>query len=495
MPARPPQRARRRHAHGLCASHRRRLRAIRREPRRGAQAGTDRARQAAASRIGAHHRAPDGTAVRRGHGGTGRRRAGRVQPRAAVGQPRHARPRVDQLARPGRRAQALVPPSRPAPPTDMRLPGPRRRRPARPSPSRRGRGWGSAPRACANSSWSTSCATSTAWPAGSSTTRIPLPGRRFPVSGAAARRRLPPHVSRRVARVRRAACRNPLRRLATSRCRCRRDEKALRRMLQRALPLTVLYAIPARPPAGGGQVRPGARRAPRAGPQRRGHFRVAEYVVAHAAPPVEGGRRGPAAVEGRGALRAGEGPALSRRPGRSSEVAAAAGFRERRKFPARVPAMDRAEPGGIQAGCAAGVIARCVVRRARTAGQAARPARCRASTRGGGAHGCAGVRGRRGGGPGEGSRPAVLARRTRPHTSARPCTRPAPACLVEALRTTAGRLVDAAPIRRRRSSSPAVWLDSSARTCGPGLAAAEGRGVDGRCRRRRRSVGGRGPQA
>ena len=144
--------------------------------------------------------------------------------------------------------------------------------------------------------------------------RIPLQGARFPFPA-------PPHADAYPADVPRpAALRAPqaeirfdARYLALP---LRRDEKALRQMLQRAVPLTVLQYRRDRLLVQ--QVRQALAAHPGRDAQRRRPGRPAEHVGAHAAPPAEGGRREPAAVEGRSALRAREGAALSQRASRSS---------------------------------------------------------------------------------------------------------------------------------------------------------------------------------
>lgn len=112
VPVLPPTRPRR-HADGLRESHRAGLRALRRRSVRGAASGTDHA-----ARAGPAGRAGDGRAVRGAVGpcdaGAGRRGARLVLAAPALGQLRHAVPRLADLARPGRGDQALVPPSPPA---------------------------------------------------------------------------------------------------------------------------------------------------------------------------------------------------------------------------------------------------------------------------------------------------------------------------------------------------------------------------------------------
>jgi hypothetical protein len=104
-----PQARPRRHADGLRESHRAGLRALRQGPGRGPEGGTDHA-----ARPGPAGRAGDGRAVRGAvrarHAGARRRGARLVLAAPALGQLRHAVPRLAHLARPGRGHQALVPP-------------------------------------------------------------------------------------------------------------------------------------------------------------------------------------------------------------------------------------------------------------------------------------------------------------------------------------------------------------------------------------------------
>ena len=128
----------------------------------------------------------------------------------------------------------------------------------------------------------------------------------------------------------------------------RRDEKALKQMLQRALPLTVLQYRRDRLLVQ--QVRQALAAHPAANAQRGRRCPSAAYVGAHAAPSAEGGRRQPAGVEGRGAMRAGEGIALSQR--QAGEAGGrGGGLSQREEFHSRVPPVDRGQSGGVSAGC------------------------------------------------------------------------------------------------------------------------------------------------
>ena len=292
-----------------------------------------------------HHRAPDGDAVRRGDAGAGRRRPGRVLrklPWGSYGMLARASltaPDLGVALKRWCRHHALLT-------DDIRLTLSAAAR-APPSSSTSAPTCGRPGRPRASSAWSSCCATSTAWPAGTSIRASRCRARSFPFPA-------PPHADAYAPHVSRRRCSSTPRRPrsastpATWRCRCGATRRRCAQMLQRALPLTVLQyrrdrlLVP--------QVRQALAAHPGAGAQRRGAGRAAARVGAHAAPPAEGGRREPAAAEGRGAAGAGEGTALAQRQA-GEAGGGGGGLSQREELRPRVPPVDRGQPGGVSAGC------------------------------------------------------------------------------------------------------------------------------------------------
>ena len=125
-----------------------------------------------------------------------------------------------------------------------------------------------------------------------------------------------------------------------------RDERALRTMLRRALPLTVLQYR--RDRLLGQRVRELLRTRGRRGGHGRGAGGAAQPVGPHAAPPVAGGRRLAAGAEGRGAARAGRRAVA---PHRAADQAdrAGGGLSQREELFARLPRLGRgARPGAFR---------------------------------------------------------------------------------------------------------------------------------------------------
>ena len=240
------------------------------------------------------------------------------------------------VARPGHRAQALVPPSRAA---DRRRPaGPGGDRRERRHRDRRARPLGGRSARVLPGAR----AAQRAW-AGLLVHRLahPAAGRALSFPGAAARRRLPAACSpaRCSFDAAQAEIRFDARYLALP---LRRDEKALRQMLQRALPLTVL-PVPARPPAGAAGA-PGAGRASRTAATAPRPGGAAAHVAAHAASPAEGRRREPAAAEGRSAAASARRTCSIAAASRSSRSRRRWGFATRRVSSARSRAGPAPRP-------------------------------------------------------------------------------------------------------------------------------------------------------
>ena len=191
--------------------------------------------------------------------------------------------------------------------------------------------------------WSTCCATSTAWPAGTSIRASRCRARGFRFRRRRMRDAYPIHVPRPACTFGARARRDPLRRALPGAAAAARREGAAPDAAAR--PAAHRAAVPARPPAGAAGA-PGAGRASRAGAQRRRPRRAAARVGAHAAPPAQGRRRQPAAAEGRGAARARQRPALAHRP---AAQAGGRGLRlsQREELHPRVPAVDGRHSGGV----------------------------------------------------------------------------------------------------------------------------------------------------
>ena len=122
----------------------------------------------------------------------------------------------------------------------------------------------------------------------------------------------------------------------------RRDEKALRADAA-ARAAAHRAAVPARPPAGAAGAA-GAGGASGGAHSAEALARSAARVGAYAAPAAEGRRRQPAAAEGRGATRAGQGPALAHQSP-VKQVAAGGGLSQREEFHPRLPPVGGREPG------------------------------------------------------------------------------------------------------------------------------------------------------
>jgi hypothetical protein len=127
-----------------------------------------------------------------------------------------------------------------------------------------------------------------------------------------------------------------------------RDEPALRTMLKRALPLTVLQYR--RDRLLGERVRELLRLRPAEAATADAIAAPAPHVEPHAAPAIAGRRRAAAGLEGRGAASPGRRPVAAHRAGRSSRSRWPWAFATRRAFhapsangPARPPANSGRE--------------------------------------------------------------------------------------------------------------------------------------------------------